>query len=658
MDTLINVENLRKSYFLGNDKNNEIKALDGVSFSVEKGDFVAIIGPSGSGKSTLLQILGLLDSPSSGRYQLAGQDVFSLNDKNLTAFRAKQLGFVFQFFNLLPRLTVLQNVALPMVYTAPKIDLERAKTLLTDLGLSQHFHHLPSQLSGGQQQRVAIARALINKPSLILADEPTGNVSQKQSHEILDTLESLNEQGQTVMLITHDPSVADRAKRVITIVDGTIQSDVRKHPLNTTSNSDMFLKKDVKRNKTRMSLRLLSRNINIALSSLMQNKVRSFLTMLGIIIGVFSVISMNGIGEGAKGYIQYEMRRMGSNMFRVQPHWPAGRGKRRPKFTHLNLKDIDFIQGHFKTDLVKLIVPTIDRPVTVLSGGLSKEVLVDGVTTDYQFLGANNPSEGRFFSDEENDTLAQVCLIGQTVKRYFFPDTNPLGASLNIFGKKFEIIGILEPKGSDWGSDLDAVVLIPLKTAQKRIFGTHNVRKIYFQALDENLMDQAMNEATRVLRESHRLGPLDSNDFKIKDYTQIKQTFETATGTMTTFIAVVALISLLVGGIGIMNIMLVSVSERTREIGLRKAIGAFKRDILTQFLVESVLIGLLGGSIGVLLAFAAGYVVRMYVGWDVYFTSISVVTAFLFSLVVGLVFGLYPANKASKLSPIKALRHD
>ncbi|MEZ4820500.1 MAG: ABC transporter permease [Bdellovibrionota bacterium] len=657
---LIDIQNVSKIYQMGDDPKNIFTALDKVSLSIDKGEYVAIIGPSGSGKSTLLQIIGLLDPPTSGSYKMAGYETTELSDNQVTHLRAQKIGFVFQMFNLLSRVSAKDNTLLPMIYQKGRVDHVRVEKVLAQLGMQDHMHHTPSQLSGGQQQRVAIARALVNQPEIILADEPTGNLPQKQAVEIIEELERLHrEEDITLLIITHSPELAARADRVVEIVDGKIVKDQIQH---TYRNRKQAESPTEVKFKDRFNIRLWMQTTKMALQTMLRNRIRTFLTMLGIIIGVFSVISMLAIGEGAKKNVEHELRRLGSNLFRVNSQWPKIKGSARQKrtITRLNAKDLHALGQLVQSNpYLKDFAATYEGKGTATFEGYSYSTKIIGVSPSYERLRGNYPSHGRFFNEQENENQERVCVIGQTVyKQLFKNQENPIGRSIKIENRNFRVVGLLPSNGTSWGGDVDDVVYVPVETAVHRIFGEDFYTFFYIQAKDELAIKAAIKEVETLLRSRHGMSKGMSDDFAIKNYGEMKDTVDQVSGTMLKLILIVALISLVVGGIGIMNIMLVSVTERTREIGVRKAIGAKSRDILNQFLVESVLIGLVGGLVGVIIAFIVGFVLRSAMGWEIVFKPYGVIVAFLFSLFVGVFFGLYPAQKAAKLSPIKALRYE
>ncbi|MEZ4704581.1 MAG: ABC transporter permease [Bdellovibrionota bacterium] len=657
--SLIELQNISKIYHLGGDQGQDFVALDNVTINIEQGEYVAITGPSGSGKSTLLQIIGLLDVPTKGTFKISGTEVSKLSDDHLTRIRSEYLGFVFQMFNLLPRMSAFENVRLPMVYRG-NVDEKKVLETLDSLGMGEHTTHTPAQMSGGQQQRTAIARALINNPKIILADEPTGNLPQKQSVQIVEALENLHKKGITVIMITHSMELARRADRIIRIVDGKIESDEKKTPSQIQSQSKLQTEKNISNN---LNYLLLKQTAIMGFRALMKHKARTILTMLGIIIGVFSVISMLAIGEGAKKNVEQELRRIGSNLFRIHTAWPKikGSASHLRTVTRIDRRDYESLRilKNEPNSIIKDVAAVIQGDKVLSYRGYSYSTQVLGVSASYEKMRGNVPEFGRFFSESENQSQEKVCVLGKTVYENLFPDkSNPIGQVIEIESRKFRVIGLLPSKGTSWGGDIDDVVYIPVETAAFRMFGLDYYHFIYVQATDEVNLQNAMNLASKILRKNHRISDGLENDFAYKNYGEMRQTISKVSNTMIKLIVVVALISLIVGGIGIMNIMLVSVTERTREIGIRKAIGARNSDIRNQFLVESMLIGLGGGAIGVTLSFVLGQILRMFFHWEILFKPYAITVAFLFSVTVGILSGLYPARKAAKLSPIVALRYE
>ncbi len=653
---LIEFQKLSKIYQIGSGE--PLRALDEVDLRIDFGEYVSIVGPSGSGKSTLLQIIGLLDRQTSGTYKFMSEDTIGLNDDAVTSLRARSIGFIFQLFNLLPRVTVEENIVLPMIYRGVNGNPDWPLEVMKKVGLQTHRKHTPAQLSGGQQQRVAIGRALVNRPQIILADEPTGNLPQKQAHEIISELEKLNTEGMTLIVITHDQAIAERARRVIQMVDGKIVSDHRRDGV-VRKVPEVLAKEAPSR---LWNFRLWKETLKIALQSLGRNKIRTFLTTLGIIIGVFSVISMLAIGEGAKKDIEYTLRQMGSNMFRVASSKPSpkGAGIQKVKYRQLTWDDYEgLLKLQSQNSLIHNIAPALEGAATTTHAGRDWSTVIQGVDVSYEKMRNVTPVLGRFFSEGEAARQETVCILGNTVYHNLFEkNENPVGKIIQINLKSFRVLGILPTKGSSWGKDEDDVVIIPINTAIRKLFGSKYLTHIYVQAANESVLNRAIEAVSERLRVQHAIQGDEESDFVIKNFGEIKKTIEQVTGTMTKFIAIIALISLIVGGIGIMNIMLVSVTERTREIGVRKAIGAKRRDILFQFLIESMMIGLVGGVIGIALAAVAALVMTYAMDWEVSLKFIFVSLSFLFSLLIGIFFGLYPAYKASNLSPIHALRYE
>ena len=646
---LLSIKNITKVYNIGD---NRLDILRGINLTVEEGEFVAIMGPSGSGKSTLMHILGLLDRPTDGVYEIYGENVLKFNDNQTAFLRSKIIGFVFQQYNLLNKMTAADNVALPMVYSGGKNRKEKAQKLLAEVDLSDRTEHKPTQLSGGQQQRVAIARALVNDPKIIFADEPTGNLSSKQSNEIMQILTDLNKKGISVILVTHEPDIAKWADRLIMIKDGQVLSDtVQKKKEKKKESEPLKIKKET----SHLSIAEFVENFFSAIRAIISNKTRSVLTMLGIIIGVASIISMLALGSGAQKSLEQQITSMGTNLLYLMPGRISLGGVSGSVARRIYLKDVDALAEN--TELIKNIDPNVSGSAQVVYGNKNTNTSITGATPVYQYLQNAVPQYGRFFTRSENENLAKVCVIGTTVVKNLFGDENPVGKYIKINRKQFRVIGILPVKGAQGPRDGDDIIIVPLNTAMKRLFGTNYISSVSVEVQDGK-MSETETYLLKTMLERNKLTSEQADAFRIRNMSDMIQMLTSTTQTMSMLLGAVAGISLIVGGIGIMNIMLVSVSERTREIGLRKAIGATKIAVLLQFLIESSVLSLLGGVLGVCLGVAISVTVSKVAGWATFISSFSVILSVGFSAIVGIVFGLWPAKKASELSPIEALRHD
>ncbi|HRY29098.1 MAG TPA: ABC transporter permease [Elusimicrobiota bacterium] len=660
---LIELEKITRSYFLDGE---ELQVLRDVTLKIEEGEFVAIMGPSGSGKSTLMQILGLLDRPTGGLYRLMGKDVSRLSDDEGAAFRRETIGFIFQMFNLLPRTSALQNVALPMVYAGTPDRDARARELLVQVGLADRLEHKPNQLSGGQQQRVAIARSLANHPRVIFADEPTGNLASDQAEEILSQLVHMNRSGITVIMVTHESDIAAHAKRIIRIKDGRVIADdpsPGKAPGGAAGTSSPRTKPPLPikiKAEPRSDLGTLWAEFKeyalSAMRGMTANKVRSGLSMLGILIGVAAVITMLALGKGAQKAIESRLASLGSNLLAMRPGSPSQHGVHGGDYSRFTLDDLKAIAK--ANPHILRVDGNVQGNVQVVYGNQNANTQVTGVTPAYERMRASTPYAGRFFTPTENLNRERVVLLGQTVVSKLFGDEDPIGKFIKVNRINFKVIGVLPIKGGGGFRDEDDILLIPLNTAMNRLLGQKYLRNISIECDGPDSMEAVTEDITRIMRRRHRLPSYKENDFEIRNMADIQAAISSTTKTITLLLGFVAAISLLVGGIGIMNIMLVSVSERTREIGLRKAVGAARRAILWQFLIESGVMSAVGGLTGILLGALTSFTLSKLAGWTAVVTVQSVMVSFVFSAGVGVLFGLWPARKASLLSPIEALRYE
>jgi macrolide transport system ATP-binding/permease protein len=637
---LLVLENICRTFRNGD---NLIRALDDVSLTIWPGEFVAIVGQSGSGKSTLMNLLGCLDRPTSGSYCVMGRDVSHLDADELAGLRRAIFGFVFQRYNLLGSASAEENVEIPALYAGINKHerLERAHKLLNDLGLGDRVYHVPSQLSGGQQQRVAIARALMNNPQVILADEPTGALDTRSGEEVMGLLAELNQTGRTILLITHDLKVAAHADRVINICDGRITDDNAPTKRNQTTIPVSFNpagKAD--------AIADMGEAVKTAMRALRVNLFRTALTLLGIIIGVAAVVTMLAVGQGSQQDVLDQIRAMGTNLLSIRPGAPGLRGS--SDIITLNPDDAVAI-GELPN--VEIALAERNARMTVRFGNIDYATSVQGVGVEMPRVRDWQVASGDFFSKRDLKRFAPVAILGQTVAQILFPgEDDPLGRYILIGNIPFEVIGVMSPKGaSAYGGDQDDTVIIPVSTGLIRLFGQNYLNGITVRVNDVSLIEDTQEAISNLLLARHQ-----SEDFRIRNMASILETATATQNTLTTLLGTVAAISLLVGGIGVMNIMLVSVTERTREIGIRMAVGARRRDILLQFNTEAAVVCTLGGILGVLMGYGTGYIIKMF-EIRVIFSPMPAVLAFSCAFATGILFGYLPARKAAMLDPVVAL---
>ncbi len=627
-----------------------VRALDGIDFDIQMGEYVAIIGPSGSGKSTLMNLLGCLDSPTAGTYRLAGLEVGNLGETELAQVRNRQIGFIFQSFHLLPRQTAAENVALPLVYSGEAGSQASAQALLSKVGLEDREDHQPNELSGGQRQRVAIARALVNRPALLLADEPTGNLDTRTSEEILALFDELHQSGATIVLVTHDPETAARAERILHVRDGLIEKDER---LRSARREDQLPPPAAPRKRGGVGWLTLFR---LAAGSLWGNKLRTVLSVLGVVIGVAAVLIMLSLGEGARRFVEKSIGDLGTDLLIVTPGAVQKKKVRVGTVQTLVLPDAYALTK--ESPYISGAAPETAGSGQVKYRGRNAYVLISGTTPDFLTVQNRHVREGRFFNEGEVRGARKVCVLGSTIAKTLFGALECVGKRIKIRGKSFEVLGVLKSKGQGGFNNPDNVVVIPVTTAQKKMFGTRSLRVLFLQVRTPEEMNAAKASIERILRRRHRIRFDAKSDFDIRSQDEILEKFSDVTTKLTLFLAAIAAVSLLVGGIGIMNIMLVSVTERTREIGIRKALGATRRDIIEQFLVEATVVSLAGGTAGIAIAWCAAAFAQFLSGLPIAIPTYGYPLAFGFSGAVGVFFGGYPAARAGSLQPIEALRHE
>ena len=626
---------------------NRVHVLKNIDLTIQKGDFVAIIGQSGSGKSTMMNILGCLDTPTSGSYKINGTEVGKMDKDELADLRCKTFGFIFQRYNLLANLKAYANAALPAVYLGLSSSdrTKRAVKLLKKLDLSKKLKNKPSELSGGQQQRVSIARALMNGGEIILADEPTGALDSKSGEMVMGIIKNLHEQGHTIILVTHDAKIAAQASRIIEIKDGEIVSDTR--------TSDVYyenLQKPevVKKSKFNILKYRFMESLNMSLHAIVSNKMRSLLTMLGIIIGIASVVSVVALGNASQAKIMEQINSMGTNTIDIRPGTGFG-DRRAARVKTLKVSDAEYLAKH---SFIDNTTPRVAASGTLLYRNYSLTAQLNGVGAQYFDVKGRKIAQGRIFTQEEVNSLASVVVIDDNTLREAFADNpNPIGEIILFNKKPLKIIGVTEKDNNPGPMSESMNIWTPYTTAMYKINGTNDINSITVKVSDKANSQVAEDSIEHILTTLHG-----KKDFFMINTDSIKQTIESTTNTMKLLIASIAVISLIVGGIGVMNIMLVSVTERTREIGIRMAIGAKQADILQQFLIEAVLICLVGGFLGVFLSLFLGWLMNTFSeNFGMIFSTMSIILALVCSTAIGIIFGYMPAKNASNLNPIDAL---
>ena len=648
---LIELHDIRKVY--GGVDTPQVQVLKGVSLSIHAGEFVAIVGASGSGKSTLMNILGCLDRPTSGRYLFAGEDVASLDTDELAWLRREAFGFVFQGYHLIPSASAQENVEMPAIYAGmPAAERHaRAAALLTRLGLAERTGNRPHQLSGGQQQRVSIARALMNGGHIILADEPTGALDSHSGADVMTLLDELASQGHVVILITHDRDVAARANRIIEVRDGEVISDSANgaHPVSDNPNALQAIDLRQRLNQGSEARGAwkgeLVDAVHAAWRVMWINRFRTALTLLGIVIGVASVVVMLAVGEGSKRQVMAEMGAFGSNIIYLSGMSPRPRAP-------LGIITLNDVAALSTLPQVKMIMPINGAEIGVRYGNVDHTMYTGGNGIDFPAIFNWPVVQGSFFTQADEDAAAAVAVIGKKVREKVLKDVpDPIGRYILLENVPFRVVGILAEKGASSGdSDSDTRIVVPYSAASVRLFGTHNPEYVVIAAADASKVNQTEKAIEHLMLRLHN----GHRDFEITNNAAMIQAEAKTRNTLSLMLGSIAAISLLVGGIGVMNIMLMTVRERTREIGIRVATGARQRDILRQFLTEALMLSVVGGAAGIGLAFIVGAVLYLC-DVAVAFSWMAVFGAFGCALVTGVIFGFMPARKAARLDPVTAL---
>ena len=648
---LIELHAIRKVY--GGVDTPQVQVLKGISLSIHAGEFVAIVGASGSGKSTLMNILGCLDRPTSGRYLFAGQDVAGLDTDELAWLRREAFGFVFQGYHLIPSASAQENVEMPAIYAGmPAAERHaRAAALLTRLGLAERTGNRPHQLSGGQQQRVSIARALMNGGHIILADEPTGALDSHSGAEVMTLLDELASQGHVVILITHDRDVAARANRIIEVRDGEVISDSANGAPPVSDNPNALQAIDLRQRLNQGSEARgawkgeLVDAVHAAWRVMWINRFRTALTLLGIVIGVASVVVMLAVGEGSKRQVMAEMGAFGSNIIYLSGMSPRPRAP-------LGIITLNDVAALSTLPQVKMIMPINGAEIGVRYGNVDHTMYTGGNGIDFPAIFNWPVVQGSFFTQADEDAAAAVAVIGKKVREKVLKDVpDPIGRYILLENVPFRVVGILAEKGASSGdSDSDTRIVVPYSAASVRLFGTHNPEYVVIAAADASKVNQTEKAIEHLMLRLHN----GHRDFEITNNAAMIQAEAKTRNTLSLMLGSIAAISLLVGGIGVMNIMLMTVRERTREIGIRMATGARQRDILRQFLTEALMLSVVGGAAGIGLAFIVGAVLYLC-DVAVAFSWMAVLGAFGCALVTGVIFGFMPARKAARLDPVTAL---
>lgn len=651
---LLQLDNVSREFMNGE---QTVQVLKNINLTICSGEMVAIVGASGSGKSTLMNILGCLDKPSSGEYLVAGRIPRHLDSDALAELRREHFGFIFQRYHLLNDLSAQANVEIPAIYAGINREerKQRAASLLSRLGLAERLDYRPSQLSGGQQQRVSIARALMNGGEVILADEPTGALDTHSGNDVLNILKDLHQQGHTVVIVTHDMSIAEHAQRIVELRDGEVITDRQMQSAESVSTATVEQKISITSKPALTAWKAqrdrLQEAFKMAILAMAAQRLRTVLTMLGIIIGIASVVSVVALGKGSQQQVLANINAMGTSTLEIFPGKDFG-DMRSAAIHTLRATDADALaqQGYIHS-----VTPAVSTSTTLRYGNKSVSGTVNGVGEQYFVVRGYSINQGMAFNRTSVDGLMQEAVIDENTRdKLFAHGENPIGKVILLGSLPCRVIGVATKKQSGFGSDANLNVWIPYTTAMKRMLGQSYLKSITVRVNDDIDLANAEQGVTKLLTQRH--GTL---DFFVMNTDSIRQTIEKTTSTMTLLVSMIAVISLVVGGIGVMNIMLVSVTERTKEIGVRMAVGARASDIMQQFLIEAVVVCLLGGCLGVILSLAIGLIFRQFSSnFSMVYSTTSIMMAFICSSLIGVIFGFFPAKRAAEMDPIRALERE
>ncbi|OVZ73848.1 MacB family efflux pump subunit [Yersinia intermedia] len=651
---LLQLDNVSREFINGE---QTVQVLKNINLTICSGEMVAIVGASGSGKSTLMNILGCLDKPSSGEYLVAGRIPRHLDSDALAELRREHFGFIFQRYHLLNDLSAQANVEIPAIYAGINREerKQRAASLLSRLGLAERLDYRPSQLSGGQQQRVSIARALMNGGEVILADEPTGALDTHSGNDVLNILKDLHQQGHTVVIVTHDMSIAEHAQRIVELRDGEVITDRQMQSAESVSTATVEQESSITSKPPLTAWKAqrdrLQEAFKMAILAMAAQRLRTVLTMLGIIIGIASVVSVVALGKGSQQQVLANINAMGTSTLEIFPGKDFG-DMRSAAIHTLRATDADALaqQGYIHS-----VTPAVSTSTTLRYGNKSVSGTVNGVGEQYFLVRGYSINQGMAFNRTSVDGLMQEAVIDENTRdKLFAQGENPIGKVILLGSLPCRVIGIAAKKQSGFGSDENLNVWIPYTTAMKRMLGQSYLKSITVRVNDDIDLANAEQGVTKLLTQRH--GTL---DFFVMNTDSIRQTIEKTTSTMTLLVSMIAVISLVVGGIGVMNIMLVSVTERTKEIGVRMAVGARASDIMQQFLIEAVLVCLLGGCLGVILSLVIGLIFSQFSSnFSMVYSTTSIMMAFICSSLIGVIFGFFPAKRAAEMDPIRALERE